>query len=99
MKYSKKYPKDYYWYSIKKSTFEARDNYFFMFICLNDDKIFIIPSKRIKAWLRNINDDKIKWFILIRERENMWFISTKKQFKPINITKYLNHFNQLKYKF
>lgn len=43
-----------------------------------------------------MNYNKGKWHITIRERKNMWYFSTKKGFQPINITEYLNQFDQLK---
>ena len=97
MKYSKYYPKNKdYWHGINKSTFEARDNFFFMFICGDDDHIFFIPSKKISNWLKKLPNTEKRWHIHIKGLDNIWYLAAKRGISPINITKYLNQFNLLK---
>lgn len=96
MKYSKHHMEgNEYWYGIGKNTFERRANFFFMFICGDMDKIFIIPSIKLHNWLKKMLGDVKKWHIIIRERKNMWYMITKREHENINITEYLNDFKSL----
>ncbi len=98
MKYSKYYPssKDY-WFGVSKTSFEHRENHFFMFICGEIEKIFIIPSKKMNNFLKKFNEDEKKWHVVIRERKNMWYFATRgRSQKSVNITEFLNQFSLLK---
>lgn len=97
MKYSKHYLKrNYYWFGISKSSFEHRENHFFMFICGDIKNIFVIPSKKMSNYLKKFNHDDKKWHVVIRERKNMWYFATKEKNKDINITEFMNNFKSLK---
>jgi len=97
MKYSKYHKKSNgYWFGINKKSFEYRDNFYFMFICGEIGNIFIIPSKKLKNFIRKFNSDKVKWHVFIKERKNMWYFSTKKEYDDINITEYRNQFEILR---
>lgn len=97
MKYSKYYSKHkYYWFGVSKSSFEHRDNHFFMFICGNMNKIFIVPSKKMHTFLKKFNSDGKKWHVIIRERKNIWYFATKGNHEHINISEFLNDFKRLK---
>jgi hypothetical protein len=97
MKYSRPYHNEKaYWYGIQKGTFEARQELYYMFICGDIEKIFIVPSSKLKYYLLKFNQDEKKWHIHIKEDKNMWYFLTKAKYKHINITEYLNSFKQIK---
>jgi len=99
VKYSKYYEKSKnYWFAINASTFEKRVNYFFMFICGDENKIFIIASEKMKDFLKRMlwHERGKKWMIYIIERKNKWYFRTKSGNDNIDITEYLNEFDQLK---
>ena len=99
IKYSKYYEgnKDF-WFSVKKSTFDPRYYFYFMFICADEDCIFIIPSLTLNDFLQKmtfLEKDK-KWDIHIVNRNDRWYFTTKKGEKNIDITYYRNGFGRLK---
>ena len=104
VKYSKKYldPDENYWFKINQRTFNPRFYYYFMFICEDDDKIFIIPSLTLKGMLKKIKlnikkeEDFGKWHIIIRKKENKYFLDTMREEEKVDITGYLNDFNRLR---
>ena len=99
VKYSKYYEKSKnYWFSIQASTYKPRDDYFFMFVCGDENHIFIISSKELKNYLKKMlwHEKGNKWMIYIINRKNKWYFRTKSGRENIDITEYLNDFGQLK---
>ena len=98
LKYSKYYPKNKdYWFGIQSKTFRARGRYYFMFICNDEDLIFIIPSEIIKNWLdKMLYDEKNKkWMLYIKKEQDDWVFKTKSGLDNIKINLYENNFDIL----
>ena len=104
VKYSKKYmdPKENYWFRINQRTFKPRYYFYFMFICEDDDRIFIIPSLTLNDMLNKIKLDIKKgkefgyWHFIVRKKEDKYFLATSKKEENIDITDYRNNFRRLK---
>lgn len=99
IKYSKYYEKEKkYFFSIRKPSFEPRIKYYFMFICGNEDIIFMIPSLTLNNWIDKMiyAENYIKWQIYIQQKEDKWYFITQSKYENIDISKYLNNFEILK---
>jgi hypothetical protein len=98
VKYSKFYTDaKSYWFTINGSTFQARKNYAFMFVCGDEKHIFILSSKDMKLHLKKMlwHENGNKWMIYVIERKNKWYFRTKSDEDNIDITEHLNDFDQL----
>ena len=99
IKYSKYFEgnKDY-WFGVNKRTFEPRYYFYFMFICGDEDSIFIIPSLTLRDFLQKMVfiEKANKWDIHIVNRNERWHFTTKRGQDWIDITTYRNNFDKLR---
>lgn len=99
VKFSRKYPdssKDHYEFRISKSTFEARENFYFMFICDVDDRVIIIPSTILGEQLHAIRTrrEDSSWRLHIEQIADK-FTLTSSNIKILDVSDYVNNYDSL----